>query len=259
MRCKPRYLIGVIAAVALAGCFQDARREPVSTTTQSADAQGLVVAESPDITKGLDTSATPSAPVGPEYVIRFDTDTEALPADDATKLARNAQPQLAFVVTGVGSEPEKGTVMERRAAAFEAAIIEAIGRAVREMQRDPKTGRSPVEFQAPIAPGLTVFGQLVGGAPRTVVLLDQRGREFELCSTKGVLAHPPHDNRIIQHVFEAAGGRLVLHKTEHNVSSRSCKADVGVYVPPGSSPTTARAIATNKPVIARQAVATDGR
>ncbi len=254
MRCQAYYLTGVVAALALAGCYNEKRPEPVTSTTQSADGQGLVVAESPDITKALDVPSASPTPVGPEYVIQLDTEGQNLPAEEPE---RDTGQRLAFVVTGVGREPEKGAVMERRAAAFEAAVVEAIGRAAREIQRDPKTGRSPVEFQMRLGEGLTVFGLLVGGGPRTVVLLDRRGREFELCSTKGVLAHPPHDNRIIQHVFAAAGGRLVLHKTEHDVNSRSCKADVGVYATHEAGVAASQTVVGRKPTDTRPVIATE--
>jgi hypothetical protein len=137
--------------------------------------------------------------------------------------------QFTFLVTGYGAEPRVGNAIERKTAALEAAVIDAIGRAVREMQRDPKTGRAPVEYKKDLSNGLTVFGQLVSGAPQTVVLLSHRGRAYELCARNGALMHPPHDSKIVQEIFAAAGGRLVLQATRATDRPGRYSADVGYY------------------------------
>lgn len=145
--------------------------------------------------------------------------------------------QFAFLVTGIGTEPKSGGAVERKAAALEAAVVDAIGRATREILRDPKTGRAPIEYKAALGPGLTVFGQLVSGAPRTVILFDRRGRIDELCAADGVLAHPPHDGRIIQRIFAAAQGKLVLQATRAGHKPGYHAADVAYYRKVGSEAT----------------------
>lgn len=140
--------------------------------------------------------------------------------------------QLAFLATGFGVEPRSGNPVERKSSALEAAVIDAIGRAVRELQRDPKTDKRPVEYTFDVGPNLTVFGQLVSGAPRTVVLMDDRGRITELAARDGMLAHPPHDARVIQQIFAATEGRLVLNATGATDRPRRYRAEVGVYRAP---------------------------
>ncbi|MBN1344173.1 MAG: hypothetical protein JXQ73_15920 [Phycisphaerae bacterium] len=159
--------------------------------------------------------------------------------------------RFTFLVTGVGCESKKGSPVERKAAALEAAVVDAIGRAAREMLRNPSTGKAPVEYRMTLGPGLTVFGQLVQGQPQTAILLDHRGRIDELCARQGVLAHPPHGTKIIQQIFAATDGQLVLQATRQADTPGCYTADVGYYqkskITLGTQPTSTREA---KPVIA---------
>ena len=207
---RPGCTLAVLAVV-VAGCYREARRaEPVAAAPVE--------------------QAEPE-PVGPAPIAIDVGEVEAVETTRPAEAVRPAavERRLAFLVTGYGVEPKSGGPVERKAAALEAAVVDAIGRAVREMQRDPKRDRTPVEYKVTLAPGLNVFGQLVGGLPRTVVLLDRRGRVTELCARNGLLAHPPHDSKVVQQIFAATEGRLVLHGTRPADKPGRYAAEVGCY------------------------------
>lgn len=169
--------------------------------------------------------------------------TVAAPKRSPTTNTKSPSPKrhLAFQVTGYGVEPRVGDAGYRKNSALEAAVIDAIGRVAREIQRDPKSNRTQVEYKLRLSPGLTVFGQLVSGAPQTVLMLNRHGRITELCAGRGVLAHPPHDSELIQQVFAASQGRLALLGTKATRDSGRYAADVGYYRTAGTRPTTASA------------------
>jgi len=159
--------------------------------------------------------------------------------------------RFTFLVTGFGAVPKSGGRVARRAAALEAAVVDAIGRAAREMQRDAKTGKAPIEYELGLGEGLTVFGRLVGGSPQTVILLDRGKWHTELCACKGVLAHRPHDSAAVEEIFKAAGGKLVLHAARASDKPGFYKADVGYYEAVEGGPTTQPGKGAKKrPVIA---------
>ncbi len=159
--------------------------------------------------------------------------------------------RFTFLVTGFGAVPKSGGRVARRATALEAAVVDAIGRAAREMQRDAKTGKAPIEYELSLGEGLTVFGRLVGGSPQTAILLDRGRWHTELCACKGVLAHRPHDSAAIEEIFKAAGGKLVLHAARVSDKPGFYKADVGYYEAVEGGPATQPGKGAKKrPVIA---------
>jgi len=171
---------------------------------------------------------------------------EPVPPSEPVRPAR----RFVFLVTGIGVEPTTGSAIDRKSSAIEAAVVEAIGQAAREIQRDPKTGKAPIEYKLDMGSGLTVFGQLVRGAPQTVVLLDRHGRITELCSRSGVLAHPPHGSRTLQSIFAATNGQFVLQSTHPTDQPGQYGAKVGYYrkVDPAMTQTAEN---SEPPVIAR--------
>jgi hypothetical protein len=199
------------------------------------------------------SSAATSEPAGPVRPEPIPIDMRRTGATDAAKFMEPFQRswperRFTFLVTGVGTEPKAGGPVERKAAAIEAAVVDAIGLAAREVQRDPKTGRAPVEYKLNLGPGLTVFGQLVRGMPQTAIVLDRRGRIYEMAERNGTLLHPPHDSTVIQQVFTATNGKLVLQATRATDKSGQYCADIGYYETVGgasSQPATA-----TRPIIA---------
>ncbi len=236
------------AAGVIVGCMRESRRE--EPTVQASSTQEIPQEALP---KPLRTQ-TPYEPrvenVGPmpPEPILIDlkklTDAAGKPID----LFEKPWPkrQFTFLVTGIGKAPKEGDPLRRKASAIEAAVVDAIGRACREILRDPKTGRAPVEYKHTLAEGLIVFGQLVSGRPQTVVLLDHRGRIYELCSREGILAHPPHDAKIIKQIFQATDGTLVLQATRPTEKTGVFRADVGFYRQASDTP----ADQDKRPVIA---------
>lgn len=224
---RPSRALAVLVGISLTGCYREARHgAPIRPArshgppqrVEDVEAVGPAMPETIRIDRTL-VGAVPST-------------RSALPPVRPTPRRR-----LAFQVTGFGVEPETGSPVERKNAALEAAVVDAMGRAAREIQRDPKTNRTPVEYRLRISPSLTIFGQLVSGAPQTVVMLTRRGRIIELCARNGVLAHPPHDTGVIQRVFAAADGWFVLHGTRATGEPGRYSASVGYYRANGASAT----------------------
>jgi hypothetical protein len=224
-----------------AGCYQERKAiKPVAQQPQSQPGPQTVKVERPGPAAPTPIEVTPIQ-IGAEGRI------EPMGPFQQPEPAR----RFSFLVTGFGVEPPGGNPVDRKAAAIEAAIVDALGQAVREAQRDPKTGRAPIEYKMDLGPGLTIYGQLVGGAPQTVIVLDRRGRTYEFCSRSGVLAHPPYDARVVQQVFAATQGRFVLQATRATEEPGRYSADVGYYQKVGPATNSQPASRqTERPIIA---------
>ncbi len=217
----------IASALLATGCYREHRASP------AVDLSETEAAEHPK----ADAIRLSRTQVGAE--VRPEADVQ--PAPEAPAVKR----ELLFVVTGFGETPETGGLLERRAAAVEAAVVDALGRAIRQKRRDPKTGTMSPEYRVELSPRLIVVGQLVRGAFQTAIRLtvDRAGKshDYELCVLNGVLAEPPHDRAIIDEIFQAAGGEFVLQSTGPTPEPGRYRAEVACYrvLPPTAATQTA--------------------
>lgn len=232
----------------VSGCFyRESRRPSVVQSDRTADSPprsvSAVQPNRSSASRPREVTAVSPAEPGPPAAPAIEIDQNVIGAEAQPQPIETFEKPLpdrrfAFLVTGYGVESKSSNPVERKSAAIEAAIVEAVGLALREMQRDPQTGRVPIEYKLSPGSGLTVFGQLVGGTPQTVILFERKGRDVELCARAGVLAHPPHDAKIIQEIFAATQGRLVLQATRATDQPGRYSADVGCYHTTDSGPAT---------------------
>ncbi|MFQ5429066.1 MAG: hypothetical protein ACE5E1_02045 [Phycisphaerae bacterium] len=141
--------------------------------------------------------------------------------------------RLAFEITGFASgAPDGATQQEQRAAARQAAIIDALGCAVIESRRS--RGLSVDDFTATLGPRLTLTHRTTDDGNEFEVRLTTRGLEKVLIVRNGVLQDLPNDFDLIHEVFAATHGEFSLLGAEPlGASGRQYAATVGCYVPAG--------------------------
>lgn len=143
--------------------------------------------------------------------------------------------QREFAFSVVGSAPVSTTLLspEGRSAASQAAIIEALGSAIRETRK--ARGRSTTDFTARIGDRLTFTQKTDGDSTESTVCLTYRGVENTIIVRDGVLRQPPVDFRLIRQLFEETNGEFSLLGTDRTSPDGIVLATVGCYVPAGFS------------------------
>jgi hypothetical protein len=136
---------------------------------------------------------------------------------------------LAFEMSGAGKMPESGASPERRAAANQAAIIEAFCKAVIEARK--ATGRPGSDFAVDFGPRLKVSRMAVDGGYESRVTLVSRGVETAFVVRNGQLQHEAHDFRQVQQIFDATDGEFSLLGTDWSPVKGECVATVARYTP----------------------------
>ncbi|HVP10741.1 MAG TPA: hypothetical protein VMV94_06070 [Phycisphaerae bacterium] len=162
---------------------------------------------------------------------RSENGAAARTAREGGDKANDASRTLAFAMTGAGKMPETGASPERRAAANQAAIIEAFCKAVVEARKT--TGQPGSSFTADFGPRLRVARVAVGGGYEDRVTLVSRGVETTFVVRDGKLQHEPHDLRQVQQIFDATNGEFSLLGTDWSPVKGECVATVARYVPAG--------------------------
>ena len=144
-------------------------------------------------------------------------------------------PQREFAFSVVGSAPVSTTLLspEGRSAASQAAIIEALGSAIRETRK--ARGRSTTDFTAKIGDRLTFTQKTDGDSRESTVCLTYRGVENTIVVRDGVLRQPPVDFRLIRQLFAETNGEFSLLGTDRTSPDGIVLATVGCYVPAGFS------------------------
>lgn len=143
---------------------------------------------------------------------------------------RVAMPRkLAFEVSGTARSAPAGASQEQRAAARQAAIIDAFGKALIEARRS--RGQPVSDFTAKLGPRLTVIHRTIGTGSEFEVRLIARGVQKVFVVRNGVLQHLPHDAGLVRKVFEETNGEFSLLPADQIASSDVCVAKVGCYVP----------------------------
>jgi len=138
---------------------------------------------------------------------------------------------FAFEMTGVGRAGQADATSEDRAAAGQAAIIEAFCNALMEAQgKEPGLAQS---FEADFGPRLKVKRTTSAEGLRTVVTLVSHGIETRFVSVNGKLQHQPHDLRLVQQIFDATNGEYSLLTSAWSPGTGQSVATVARYLPAG--------------------------
>jgi len=137
--------------------------------------------------------------------------------------------QLAFEVSGVARSAPAGASQEQRAAARQAAVIEAFGKALIEARRS--RGQPASDFTAKLGPRLTVIHRKVGTGDEIEVRLIARGVQKVFVVRDGVLQHLPHDVSLVRKIFDETNGEFSLLPADEAARPGVCIAKVGCYVP----------------------------
>lgn len=139
---------------------------------------------------------------------------------------------FAFEMTGIGKMSRVESSAEDRAAAAQAAIIEALCNALMESRgADP---RSASPFVAEFGPRLKVTRNVTPDGVRTSVRLVARGIETLFVAIDGRLQHEPHNLRLVQQIFEATNGEFSLLATAWPLAAGESVATVAHYHLSGS-------------------------
>lgn len=140
---------------------------------------------------------------------------------------------FAFEMTGVGKPPRADASAEQRAAASQAAIIEAFCQALMEARR--ARGETDPEFTVDFGPRLHVARSKAGEGYEIRVTLVSRGVETIFVVLDGKLQHEPYDLRQVRQVFAATNGEYALVGTDWSPTAGECLATVAHYAPAAAS------------------------
>jgi hypothetical protein len=164
------------------------------------------------------------------YSVRIDRDASSsalndLRADESPKRSR----VLAFEMSGHAEQPSMSPTAEARAAATQAAVIDAFVKALIEARRS--RGQSTGDFTQRIGPRLTVTHRAIGDGYEATLSLTARGIETVFVVRDGVLRHPPQEFRLLRQVFAETGGEFELLTTDWSPILHACQARVACYAP----------------------------
>lgn len=139
--------------------------------------------------------------------------------------------QLAFEMAGFAELHEENAPQEARAAASQAAIVDAFTRALIEARRN--RGQTTNNFTAEIGPRLRVSHTLLDDGYEVRISLISRGEESEIVVKNGVLQHPPRDMRLVHQIFEETNGEFSILDAGQLNQNGQYLAKVGCYLPKG--------------------------
>ncbi|MCG8407182.1 MAG: hypothetical protein MI923_18445 [Phycisphaerales bacterium] len=152
------------------------------------------------------------------------------PQENPGHESKQTQPRrLAFEVTGFGRQPLAHGTQERRAAARQAAIIDAFCKALIEARRS--RGQPASNFTAKLGQHLTVAHRDIGSGDEFEVRLVAGGAEKRFIVQDGVLQHLPHDFKLIHKLFDETRGEFSLLPTGPSAAPDTYVANVGYYLP----------------------------
>jgi hypothetical protein len=134
---------------------------------------------------------------------------------------------LAFEMTGFAKPAEPASLQEHRAAARQAAIIDALCKALLETRH--LQGIAATDFTAELSPRLKVAYSKTAAGYKARITLVSRGVETAFEVRDGRLQHPPHDLRLVQQIFEETNGEFALLGADWSVARGGYVATVGCY------------------------------
>jgi hypothetical protein len=179
---------------------------------------------------GAQKSPPPPAPVQEKYGIHIDRSSRGTSRGGVfADTNRNSPRKLAFEMTGFAAPPQSEYYPQDRSAIRQAAIIDALARALIEARR--ARGQTTSNFTAKIGPNLTLSQRSLGKGSEVNLVLMYRGEEIRFHVINGVLKSPPQDLQVIQRIFDQTNGEFALLGVGCSTQSRSCMARVGGYMP----------------------------
>ncbi len=177
-----------------------------------------------------DADAARSRPLAP--VVRIDRSRNGSAAANS-ELAEDAERRiprrLSFVISGDAPHDRSSSDVDGRAAATQAAVIDAFYKAAAEARR--ARGRSVTDFTAHMGPRLTLTHRSLDDGYEVRVQLISRGAETTFHVRNGQLMHPPQDLRLIEELFTATNGEFALLETRQDPLRNAIAARIGCYVP----------------------------
>ncbi len=212
-----------------AGCVGLGSAQPgwVSSTAMLAVVAGLVCCGCGAKEEEVNQSVSDQA-----YKITLDRgdNGSAVASQRGGRTDRSAGPRdLTFEMAGFSRLAESSDAQEQRAAALQAAIIDAFSKALIEARRS--RGQSDADFIARLGPRLTVTHCSTGDGYEVQVELIARGAETTFVIRNGQMQHPPRDLQAIHRIFEETNGEFSLLGTEWSPEADVCVATVGCYLP----------------------------
>lgn len=170
------------------------------------------------------------APVQESYGVHIDRSTNGAGRNGGTFADRRKAPRkLAFEMTGFAAPPQSDFYPADRSGIRQAAIIDALARALIEARR--ARGQTTSNFTAKIGSNLTISQRNIGKGSEVNLVLMYRGEEINFHVVNGVLKSPPQDLQVIQRIFDQTNGEFALLGVGCSTQSRSCMARVGGYMP----------------------------
>lgn len=150
----------------------------------------------------------------------------------AGSFERTAMPRsLSFEMAAFAHPGGEADAQERRAAATQAAVVNAFCDALIEARRS--RGQPDADFTARLGPRLTVTHCTTADGPEVRIDLVSRGVETTFSVLNGALQHPPRDLSLLHRIFEETHGEFALLGTEWFPGTDLCIARVGYYLPAG--------------------------
>ena len=227
-----RWIVVSVAAAAIemdfnmSRCFQFAAVCSLFLTPLLAPGCGSKNRNQPDVVQ--------SAPVD-VHTVHIDTGDNGA-AGRATSVAHREQSpaprSLVFETSGVAPVPEDGASQEEWASAREAAVLDALAKAVIESRR--AAGLSEDNFVETFASRLFIAHRITDDGKEFEVRLKDHGMERLFLVRDGRLQHPPHDFELVRKIFHETGGEFALLPTRNAPLSRYV-ARVGCYAMPASN------------------------
>ncbi|MFH1417600.1 MAG: hypothetical protein ABII12_04850 [Planctomycetota bacterium] len=183
--------------------------------------------------KQVETSGTSSADAQ-AFCISINRDNNgaaATGARDGTAKPKPLPRTLSFEMVGSASLSDAGASQKERAAATQAAIIDAFCRALIEARRG--RGQTGSDFTAELGPRLIVQHRSLDDGYEVRVCLTTEGIQKEFVVRDGALQHEPHELGLINQLFEETRGEFSLLGTDWQPTHGECVATVGCYLPEG--------------------------
>jgi hypothetical protein len=154
------------------------------------------------------------------YSVMIDRNSSNTPSYGSARTTRLDDVQspraLAFEMVGFGRSTAGG--MDARAAGTQAAIIDALGRALVEARRT--RAQSTSDFSAKFGRRLTITHRTKGEGSEIEVVLSNRGQDFTLVVRDGVLQTAPGDVKLVKRIFEETNGEFALLSADAVSASR---------------------------------------
>lgn len=186
-----------------------------------------VACQTPKTSEPVQTAASP------EYAIRVDraNNGAAATGEEVDLAAVSDRPRtLAFEMVGY-SETAPDATPEQRAAATQAAVIDAFSKALIEARA--MRGQSTADFTARFGPRMTVTHRIKAGGNEVRIGLTYRGVESLFIIRDGVLQHPPQDLTLVRRIFDETNGEFSLLATDATSTGGVALAKVACYLPAG--------------------------